>query len=164
MAIFLSSITIIFSLFLSFPAHSYMVIVGHPKIIDADTLQLSGERIRLVAIDAPETKQPCADPGGRPYRCGLFAAQALRDKIGSSKIRCNAEGRGRYGRLLAACYLGEENLNQWLVLHGFALAYTIYSKRYLAEQKIAQSAKRGIWAGRFQLPWEWRQEHPWEKR
>lgn len=164
MTIFLTTLTLLFPLILPGQAEPYIVFVGKPTIIDGDTLILSNERIRLASIDAPESKQPCADAEGRPYRCGLYAAQALRKKIGSAEIRCIAEARGRYGRPLAECYLGEENLNHWLVVHGFAVAYSIYSQRYVAAEENAKAQKRGIWAGRFQLPWEWRQEHPQRSR
>ena len=33
-------------------------------------LQVSGERIRLFGLDAPEKTQSCSDRGGRPYACG----------------------------------------------------------------------------------------------
>ena len=146
------------------PAFPYMVFTGHPRVIDGDTLEFSGERIRLAAIDAPESRQPCADAHGRPYRCGPYAADALRKKIGTAEIRCIAEARGRYGRPLAECYLQEESLNRWLVLQGLAVAYSIYSRRYVTAQENARTSRRGIWAGRFQLPWEWRAEHPRRKK
>lgn len=49
-------------------------------IIDADTLEIHGERIRILDIDAPESQQICTDSRGidiQRWRCGAFAAKKL---------------------------------------------------------------------------------------
>ena len=46
-------------------------------MIDGDTLEIHGERIRILDIDAPETRQPCQDQDGAEWRCGQKAALAL---------------------------------------------------------------------------------------
>ena len=132
---------------------------GLPVIVDADTVKLSGEKIRFRAIDAPETKQVCQDADGADYLCGVAATEALKQKIGDNTIRCEIEGRGTYGRALGECYQGEVNLSQWLVLNGHALAYRRYSTRYVQEEDEARSAKRGMWAGTFEKPWKWRKKN-----
>lgn len=131
----------------------------YPTIIDADTVILSNEKIRFRSIDAPETGQQCQDGNGNDYFCGVVATEALRHMIGDAEIRCVGEGRDKYGRLLGECYLGEVNVSQWLVFNGYALAYRKHSTRYAEEEDQAQTAKRGIWAGTFTPPWEWRREH-----
>ncbi len=45
-------------------------------------------------------------------------------------------------------------LSGWLVRHG--LAYRHYSTRYVAEEDETKALKRGMWAGTFTQPWEWR--------
>ena len=45
-------------------------ISGLPRIIDGDTIEISGERIRLHGIDAPETRQSCIGVGGKRWDCG----------------------------------------------------------------------------------------------
>ncbi len=42
------------------------------------------------------------------------------------------------------------------VANGWALAYRRYSPDYVDEEAEAQAARRGIWAGEFVKPWEWR--------
>ena len=131
-------------------------LTGRPLVLDADTVIMSGERIRLKGIDAPETTQRCLDGEQQSYPCGQVATNALIDKIGISPLTCVGETRDRYGRLLATCYLDDLDVNGWLVQHGYALAYQQYSTRYAAEEAEAKSLKRGMWAGTFTPPWDHR--------
>ncbi len=40
-------------------------VTGKPRVVDGDTIEVAGERIRLHGIDAPEAKQTCADKDGK---------------------------------------------------------------------------------------------------
>ena len=51
------------------------------------------------------------------------------------------------------------NINQLMVFRGYAVAYLRYSKKYLQEQEDAKSFKFGLWAGKFDLPEEWRKNN-----
>ena len=126
------------------------------RIIDADTVEIAGEKLRLEGIDAPESRQTCKRAGKR-YDCGKEATSALRVKIGKASITCKDDTRDQYDRLIAVCYLDDMDLNGWLVRHGHALAYRRFSKRYVAAEDEARKAKRGIWQGQFIKPWQWRQ-------
>lgn len=42
-------------------------IQGTASVIDGDTIDIRGERIRLDAIDAPESSQLCIDAAGKRY-------------------------------------------------------------------------------------------------
>jgi endonuclease YncB( thermonuclease family) len=68
-------------------------VTGTASVIDGDTLEIHGQRIRLHGIDAPESGQTCEDAAGRHYRCGQKAALALSDKIGRSPVECRAGRR-----------------------------------------------------------------------
>lgn len=133
-------------------------IIGRASVIDGDTIEIHGQRIRLHGIDAPENGQPCFDASGKVYRCGQTAAAALDDFIGVSPVTCRERDVDRYGRIVATCAVRGEDIEAWLVRLGHAMAYRRYSSDYVAAEQEAKNAKRGIWSGSMQPPWEWRKE------
>ena len=130
--------------------------VGEARIIDGDTVEIDGERIRLHGIDAPESRQTCGIIG-QEWRCGESATLALIDETNGQPVTCKGKNRDRYGRLIAVCYAGTDDLNAWMVREGWAVAYRRYSKDYVDEEVEARAAGRGVWRGDFMLPWKWRQ-------
>jgi endonuclease YncB( thermonuclease family) len=133
-------------------------IVGVARIIDGDTIDIAGTRIRLAGIDAPESDQSCTDSGNRAWRCGKAATQAISARIAGRPLKCETSGLDRYRRVLATCALPDgSDINAWMVRQGWALAY--YSEAYRAEEGEARAAARGVWAGSFMPPWEWRHTH-----
>jgi endonuclease YncB( thermonuclease family) len=66
-------------------------LTGRASVIDGDTIEMHGQRIRLHGIDAPEEGQTCDDASGAPYRCSQAAALAPADR-----------DRRRHGRVRAA--------------------------------------------------------------
>ena len=128
-----------------------------PRIVDADTLEVAGRKVRLKGIDAPESGQSCRQAGGPRYPCGDHATQALRTRVGPDAVTCTIEGRDRYMRALGICYAADgADLNGWLVRQGHALAYRRYSTKYVPQEDQAKAAQVGIWAGEFVPPWDWR--------
>lgn len=132
------------------------LIIGRASVTDGDTVVIHGTRIRLFGIDAPESAQVCEDASGKEYRCGQVAALALSDRIGEAPISCEPRDTDRYGRTVAICRKGPEDLNAWMVAQGHALAFRRYSSDYAGQEAQARAAKRGIWAGTFEDPAGWR--------
>lgn len=130
-------------------------IVGRASVIDGDTLEIQGTRIRFHGIDAPESSQSCS-VNDQMFRCGQQAALALSDKIGNRTVACEPRDKDQYGRIVAVCRAGGEDLNKWMVAQGWALAYRKYSTAYVEQESNASAAKLGIWQGEFVDPWEWR--------
>jgi endonuclease YncB( thermonuclease family) len=136
-------------------ANSGEVLVGQASVIDGDTVDIHGTRIRFSGIDAPESGQTC-EAGGTSYRCGQKAALALSDFIGNQTVSCNKTGTDRYRRVIAKCFAAGVDLSSWMVLNGWAIAYRKYSLDYVADEDRARSQKVGIWAGTFIAPEQWR--------
>ena len=129
-------------------------LIGRATVVDGDTLGIRNQKIRLHGIDAPESSQRCTRPNGKEWRCGQKAANALSDKIGQRNVRCVGDKRDRWGRLIAVCFLGSEDLNAWLVRRGWSVAYRRYSKDYVPQEGRARQAKAGVWSGTFEMPWD----------
>jgi endonuclease YncB( thermonuclease family) len=136
-------------------------ITGQARVIDGDTLDVSGIRIRLHGIDAPEARQTCESAAGVVYLCGAEAAKTLREMIAGRPVRCVDRSRlaDRYGRIIAVCYDDAgRDLNDAMVRAGQAVAYRRYSLDYVEAEDAARAARVGIWSGRFAMPAEWRQD------
>ncbi|MEW6767701.1 MAG: thermonuclease family protein [Pseudomonadota bacterium] len=135
-------------------------IVGTAFVVDGDTLAISGVRIRLLDIDAPELDQNCTDGQGRDWPCGRQASSQLRALIRGRDLTCQPQSKDQYGRTLAICSLPDKtDINAWMVQQGWAVSYD-YANTYGAQQVEARAAKRGIWSGTFTPPHDWRRQHP----
>jgi endonuclease YncB( thermonuclease family) len=131
-------------------------VVGRASVVDGDTLDIHGQRIRLWGVDAPESAQQCYIDR-QPWRCGQKASLSLSDHIGQQTVTCVERDRDRYGRIVARCSIAGQDIGGWLVSNGWALDYSNYSGgHYSSHQASAASAKLGIWRGEFDKPWEWR--------
>ncbi|MBX3549075.1 MAG: DUF4236 domain-containing protein [Xanthobacteraceae bacterium] len=132
-------------------------IVGRARVVDGDSIIINGLQIRLEGIDAPEAEQVCTGAKGERWSCGITAAQRLAGLVKGEVVTCKKIGTDRYARVLAICSLkGGTELNAWLVREGLAVAFLRYSMRYVAVEREAKAARRGLWAGSFDLPWDWR--------
>jgi endonuclease YncB( thermonuclease family) len=132
-------------------------IVGKAWVIDGDTINISGTHIRLEGIDAPELDQPCTDSKGKIWSCGKAAAGELKARIGAQELTCASKAFDKYKRVVAVCTLSDgSDVNAWLVQQGWAVAYG-YADIYESQEAEARAAKRGIWAGSFVMPSQWRQ-------
>lgn len=134
-------------------------ISGTASVIDGDTIEIHGQRIRLSAIDAIESRQPCILAGGKNWNCSRDAAFALSDKIGRAPLACEVKDIDRYGRSVAVCGLDGEDIGAWMVENGWAVAFRRYGTEYVAAEGRARAAGLGIWRSEFQMPWDWRKEH-----
>ncbi|WP_192881377.1 thermonuclease family protein [Rhodosalinus sediminis] len=125
--------------------------VGPARVIDGDTLEIGETRVRLHGIDAPEIGQPCRD-GGEVRDCGRWAAEALRARVEGRVLRCEARDRDRYGRVVARCEAGGEDVAAALVRAGLAFAYRRYSTDYVDAEARARAAGRGLHRVRIARP------------
>jgi endonuclease YncB( thermonuclease family) len=132
-------------------------LTGRATVIDGDTIEIHGSRIRLFGIDAPESSQLCRGEGSKHYWCGQQAANALFDFIANRIVGCVELDQGPYGRVIAVCSVEGIDLADWLVRHGYAMDYPRYSKGdYASAQREGKQHERGIWAGSLVEPWRFR--------
>ena len=128
------------------------------KITDGDTIKINGEKIRFSGIDTPELNQTCVKEGVK-NSCGLTAKQILIDKILDNKVKCIKEGKDRYKRILAECFVNNESLSRYLVRSGYAFAYRKYSKKFIIDEDYARANKLGMWSMEFEYPWDFRRSN-----
>lgn len=124
-------------------------------VVDGDTidvqLQSGPIRVRLESIDAPESDQPL----------GPAAKSALARRLRGQHVAIEVASQDEYARLVGYVYLGDENVNLWMVRRGYAWAYRRYlhERSYCDAEFEARAARRGLWSlpeSRRRLPWEWR--------
>ena len=139
-------------------------ITGRASVIDADTLEIHGERIRILDIDAPESRQTCSQWVTETdvfrveeWRCGQQASLALAGWIGARPVICETTKKDRYKRWLARCSVEGSDTALWLAENGWAFAYKHCKCEVIrAAVDRAKSRNANIWSGEVQEPWEWR--------
>ncbi|MCB1443478.1 MAG: thermonuclease family protein [Methyloceanibacter sp.] len=131
--------------------------------IDGDTLRASnGDEYRIFGIDAPELHQTCTDAKGKDWDCGVQARTLLRKLIKSGEVSCVEKATDKYGRNVAQCRSADvPDIGESMVREGFAIDLGRQTgNAYAGAESEARAAGRGIWAGAFQKPGAWRQDHP----
>tara|TARA_A100001015_G_C14893029_1_gene673233 strand:- start:546 stop:1025 length:480 start_codon:yes stop_codon:yes gene_type:complete len=153
---------LIFNLFLILICFSAVssgkTIFGKAKVIDGDTIHIYKNKIRLHAIDAPETNQTC-NKNNKVWNCGIESTKFLKKLIGKNKIECITSGKDQYNRFIGICYKNNLDLNSEMVLNGWAIAYRYYSMDYVEEEEVAKQQKKGIWSGEFEEPYLFRKKN-----
>ena len=100
-------------------------LTGQASIIDGDTIEIHGTRIRLWGIDAPESNQLCRDDESLQYQCGATAANELDAFIARRPVDCSPVSLDRYGRTVAVCSIDGVDPAEWLVRNGLALDWPL---------------------------------------
>jgi endonuclease YncB( thermonuclease family) len=126
-------------------------LTGRAYAVDGDTIRIGGTNIRLTGFDAVELDQLCTRDG-KDWPCGGEARDYMAGLLRNGDATCLSEGRDRYRRELARCDVRGRDLGDAMVRAGWAVADMQYALA-LAEARLE---RRGIWAGRFDDPAEWR--------
>jgi len=129
---------------------------GLVRVIDADTWDVGGERVRLFGIDAPEMAQMCEDAQDQSWACGVWASDQVRQLYDGHTVRCERLNKDRYGRTVARCFLGDKDVAREMVSQGLAFAFRRYSMDYDLDEKGAAINLRGLHASQVQSPAEFR--------
>jgi micrococcal nuclease len=128
-------------------------------VIDGDTFILeTGEKVRLIGIDAPELSQPGGEES-RDYLAHLILNKGLTLKEGY-------EDRDKYNRLLRFVYTGDVCINEEMIRQGYAEARYLTDsllKYYIQLEIKAETAKAGLWSANIFQPrtnLRWREDIP----
>ena len=138
-----------------------VVLANDLRVVDGDTIDLNGEKIRFSGIDAPESsyrgKEQTCLINEAIIHCGKLSKEFLIKKIGTNKVTCKREKEpDQYNRILAECFVNGESLSKVLVRNGYAFAYRKYSTKFIKDGEFAKANKLGMWAMTFQYPWDFR--------
>ncbi|HYD86767.1 MAG TPA: thermonuclease family protein [Vitreimonas sp.] len=116
-------------------------VAGVASVIDGDTIEIHGQRIRLSGFDSPE----------RGARCGEVnvyqrSALALSDFLAQRTVSCTISDTDRYGRGVGRCSVSGVDLGEHMVAQGWARDWPRYSGgAYADEEAAARRDVRGIW-------------------
>ncbi len=130
-------------------------IVGRANILDGDTIEIGGQRIRLWGIDAFEAAQQCNGDRGL-VACGAQATHELTELIADREVICIYRDIDAYQRIVALCRVGTTDLGAHLVRRGLAIAFTRYAQDYVPDEAVARADRVGAWQGSFTAPANYR--------
>lgn len=116
--------------------------IGVASVIDGDTIEIHGQRIRLSGFDTPERGKRCGKTNMHQQ-----AAFALSNFIGGQTVHCDSDERDRYGRVVATCTAGGVDLGKFMVREGFGRDWPKYSGgKYASEERSARRLSKGVWS------------------
>jgi micrococcal nuclease len=122
------------------------------RVIDGDTVELTtGEKVRLIGVDTPETKDP-----RKPVQYFGKEATAFTQRLVEGKrvrLAYDQQRQDKYGRTLTYIYLEDGTfVNAEIIKQGYGFAYTRFPFKYLEEfrqlEREAREAGRGLWGAR----------------
>ena len=110
------------------------------RIIDGDTLETtSGQKIRMLGINTPESSMPFSEE----------ATDFLTNSVKDKSIQIESYGTDKYGRTLAYIFVDNKNINKELLVNGLATLYYYEHDDHYSELKKAEEFARlnqkGLW-------------------
>lgn len=111
---------------------------------DDGSLTVDGYLVRLYGIYIPPTDQTCYT-FIKPPPCGTRASLALDFKITGYFVHCIQRAQNADGSITASCSVGGEDLSEWMLQRGWAVALPDAPFQYAAMERIAQAKGIGIW-------------------
>jgi endonuclease YncB( thermonuclease family) len=123
-----------------------VIVSGRATVIDGETLDIRGQRIRLAGIEQPADDHVCERTDTERWRCGPRAVNALDELLEEAIVSCVV--REQETPRVGACSVGPVDLSLWLLRNGLARAASAPAGKYAKAQAEAMLARRGIWAER----------------
>lgn len=119
-------------------------ISGFAFVQEDGALRISNTLVRLYGIYIPPTEQSCYT-FIRPVPCGPRAILALDFKISGDFVHCVPRYARPDGSVIASCSVGNEDLSEWMLQRGWAVALPDAPFEYAAMEKIARARGIGVW-------------------
>ena len=139
---------LVLAICLSLPASAMAAELSGPfEIIDAGTIAIAGQQVRLRGIRPPAPDAECAFRE-KTIPCGRVARAALLDLTAGARVRCTTTGRDGRGRTTAICRANGYDLSEGMVYTGWARAADARYRRFEADSR---QRRRGLWQGAFAL-------------
>lgn len=126
------------------PGAAHAEISSFAFVRDDGVLQMGNYLVRLYGIYIPPTDSTCY-PFLRPVPCGSRAALALSFKIEGDFVHCIERAVNPDGSVTASCSVNDQDLSEWMLQKGWAVALPDAPFAYEAMERIAHSRGVGIW-------------------
>lgn len=103
--------------------------------------------VRLFGVKPPVAGMLCRNPDGTDTPCVSVAVRALRDRIAGQQVRCEVRyDHDEDGYAWATCFASDgQNLNAWVIRHGYGMVEYLTRDQYLLHQKLARAEGVGLW-------------------
>jgi endonuclease YncB( thermonuclease family) len=125
------------------PAHAD--IVGRATVIDGNTVKIGRLPMVLWGINAPHRGEYCPAGDDMHYPCGKVAARTLGVIIQDKELSCEPKGPDERGIMRAVCRIDNADINQTMVLNGWAVAYREETLDYVQAERAAWVNREGMW-------------------
>jgi endonuclease YncB( thermonuclease family) len=120
---------------------------GTALVIDAATLKLGDQVVRLYALSVPERGQAtCRDERGTSQDCAVMASAELARLVAERDLECQIRTADRMGRAIGLCSAGGIELAASLVAAGWAYAERGAPIALSSLEAAARAERRGVWA------------------
>ena len=137
---------------------SLRLIDPKPRVVDGDTLDVNGSRVRIVGVDAPDEDRPALKAVSTlalralvARDSGLECARSLYDFTVVQGGSCGGRATS-FGRLNLSCRFraNKASVAATMVAQGYAVDYRRYSGgAYVKLMQEAARQRRGLWAQDF---------------
>jgi endonuclease YncB( thermonuclease family) len=132
-------------------------VTGPATVTGADSLKVNGIAFQLNGLDAVELQQSCY-VDGQAWACGAAATRALQTLVEGVTVSCTPTGATSGAAKLAVCMSEGQDVGEYLVQNGWAVADPSQSDTYVAVEKAARDGAVGIWRGSFLPPADFRED------
>lgn len=129
---------------LALPALAAPDISSFAFVQEDGSLKVAGSLVRLYGIYIPPTDQTCYS-FVRPMPCGTRASLALEFQIGGDFVHCTERVANADGSITASCRANDQDLSEWMLQKGWAVALPDAPFQYAAMEKIARAKGIGVW-------------------